>query len=128
MAKTTEQARKYFEDSGLTYNDIEEVDFAVLLILLKKHMHRANKYNITSVDMRVSRIVNGRFKTNGQLIECYLFVNSHYFKKREAISFNKNGFIGFCGWAGGRNHEPFINAFIEWVDTIKLGGAQNEIK
>ncbi|NRT90116.1 hypothetical protein [Clostridium beijerinckii] len=88
-------------------------------MLLNKHIRQANKDGITSVNtMRMSEKVKSKYKSNGELIECYLFMNSHYFTQRECISFNKDGFIGFCGWAGGTNSVPIINAFIEWCNYL----------
>ena len=51
--------------------------------------------------------------------EAYLFVNSYYFTQREAISFNKDGFIGFAGWAGDSNVKPICEAFLEWCDYME---------
>ena len=57
-----------------------------------------------------------RIKYRDQVCEAYLRVNGSYFTDREAISFNRDGFIGFAGWASDKNVKPFINAFMEWVD------------
>ena len=115
---TNEQAREYFKNKGLIYSDITEGDICVLVMLLNKHIKKANKDGITSCDMRMSEKIQSKYKTNGTVQECYLFVNSHYFTRRECISFNRDGFIGFCGWAGGGNPTPIINAFIEWCDGL----------
>lgn len=58
-------------------------------------------------------------KHNGKLRECYLYMNSHYFTRRECISFNRDGFIGFAGWADSKNTAPIVRAFAEWVDYMK---------
>ena len=39
---------------------------------------------------------------------------------REAISFNSDGFIGFCGWADTQNSQPFLNAFRRWLTEYML--------
>lgn len=116
---STESARQYFKDKGLTYDDITEGDICTLVMLLNKHIKQANKDGITSVNtIRMSEKIDSKYKTNGCLISCYLYVNSHYFTRRECISFNKDGFIGFCGWAEGKNHYPIIDAFREWCDLV----------
>jgi hypothetical protein len=115
-----DEARKYLKDKGLSYKDINSGDICVLTMLLNKRIRQANKEGITSVNtMRMSEKIKSKYKSNGELIECYLFMNSHYFTQRECISFNKDGFIGFCGWAGGSNPVPIINAFIEWCDYLE---------
>jgi len=45
-----------------------------------------------------------------------LKVASHYFEGREGIHILQDGRVFFCGWAGGNNHEPFINAFRRWIE------------
>lgn len=52
------------------------------------------------------------------LISCFLYVNSHYFERRECISFNADGWIGFAGWADQGNTNPILRAFIEWCDAL----------
>lgn len=54
------------------------------------------------------------------LREAYIFANSDYFKRREGISFNKDGFIGFCGWADAANTKPFYVAFIKWLAEMHI--------
>ena len=116
---TGEEARKYFESKDLKYSDITEGDICTLVMLLNKSIKQACKNHEMSVDtMRMSQKIKSKFTTNGQLIECYLFINSHYFTQRECISFNKDGFIGFCGWAGGDNPKPIIKAFVQWCDAL----------
>ncbi|QAW33410.1 hypothetical protein ETK61_11510 [Bacillus subtilis] len=115
----SEEARTYFVQKGLSYEDIYEGDICVLVMLLNKHVKQAVKANKMSVDtMRMSQKIKSKYKTNGTLKCCYLYINSHYFTQREAISFNPDGFIGFAGWADSGNTQPLIDAFIEWVDYM----------
>ncbi|APC41554.1 hypothetical protein [Clostridium estertheticum] len=115
----SESVRQYFKDKGLTYKDITEGDICTLVMLLNKKIKAACKNHTMSVDtMRMSLKVKSKFTRNGELIECYLFVNSHYFTQRECISFNKDGFIGFCGWAGTGNAIPIYKAFCNWCDDM----------
>jgi hypothetical protein len=116
---TTEEAREYFASKNLSYADITEGDICTLVMLLNKNIKQACKNHEMSVDsMRMSEKIRSKYTTSGKLIECYLFINSHYFTRRECISFNKDGFIGFCGWAGGKNPVPIIRAFAQWCDAL----------
>ena len=122
---TPDEARARFKDSGLTYDDITDGDILVLIMLLNREIKKSNKTGETSVyTMRLSdkRII--KHKSNGAIIECYLYMNSHYFTQRECISFNRDGFIGFAGWADVGNKNPILRAFLEWVDILK---AQKEV-
>jgi hypothetical protein len=117
--RLNDKARAYFKSKNLTYDDITEGDICVLVMILNKNIKQACKEcNMSVNSMRMSQKIKSKFKSNGRLTECYLFINSHYFTQRECISFNKDGFIGFCGWADERNTTPIVNSFIEWVDTL----------
>lgn len=116
---TTNDARDYFKSKGLSYHDITEGDICVLVMLLNKHLKRSNKTGETSVDtMRMSEKIDMTRKSNGTIISCYLYMNSHYFTRRECISFNIDGFIGFAGWADRCNLNPILRAFLEWCDYL----------
>ena len=39
---------------------------------------------------------------------------------REGITFNKNKFISFAGWADDNNVKIFTEAFCEWVDIVSI--------
>lgn len=116
---SNDEARQYFKDKGLTYDDITEGDILILVMLLNKHIKAAVKDNETSVDslcLSSKKVI--KKKTNGTITACYLYVNSHYFTQRECISFNTDGFIGFAGWADQGNTNPILRAFLEWCDNL----------
>lgn len=124
---TNDEARQYFADKGLTYNDITEGDILTLVMLLNKHIKAANKDNETSVDsMYLSSKKVIKKRTNGKVLACYLYLNSHYFTRRECISFNEDGFIGFAGWADQGNTNPILRAFLEWCDILADGSSCKE--
>ena len=125
---TTEEARQYFKNKGLTYADITEGDILTLVMLLNRHIKKANKDRETSIDtIRLSKKIDIKMKTNGTILACYLYVNSHYFTRRECISFNHDGFIGFAGWADQGNTNPILRAFIEWCDVLAADKEANGI-
>ena len=116
---TNNEAREYFKSKNLTYKDITSGDICTLVMLLNKHIKAACKNHEMSVDsMSMSEKIKSKYTTSGKLVECYLFINSHYFTRRECISFNKDGFIGFAGWSGTRNLIPIIAAFVEWCNNL----------
>lgn len=116
---TSEEARQYFADKGLTYSDITEGDILVLVGNLNKEIKKSNKAGETSVDtMHLSKKVTMKKNRDGSIINCYLYMNSHYFTQREAISFNADGFIGFAGWADQGNTNPLLRAFLSWCDYL----------
>ena len=116
---TNEEARELFRNKGLSYRNITEGYIAALMIFLDQELKSSNKTGETSVNtMHMSKKIRIRKRTNGSIISCYLFMNSHYFTQRECISFNENGFIGFAGWADDGNLNPIKRAFIKWCEMI----------
>jgi hypothetical protein len=116
---TTNEAREYFKNKGLTYQGITAGDICVLVMMLNKNIKAACKNNEMSTgSMHMSEKIKSKYNANGTIKECYLLINSHYFTRRECISFNKDGFIGFAGWSGTQNIKPIIRAFIEWCDYL----------
>ena len=118
---STDEARAYFSNKGLTYDDITEGDILVLTMLLQKELKKSNKAKETSTDMSLSPKVDMKKRSNGTIISCYLYVNANYFTRREAISFNEGGFIGFAGWADVGNRNPLLRAFLKWCDYLAEG-------
>lgn len=117
---TNDEAREHFRECGLTYKDITEGDILSLVLLLNREIKKSNKIGETSVNtMRLSEKIDMKKNTDGTIKTCYLYMNSHYFTRREAISFNTDGFIGFAGWADDGNLNPLKRAFWEWCDVLK---------
>lgn len=115
---TSDDARAYFKSKALTYDDITEGDILVLVMLLQKELKKSNKAGETSIDMTLSAKVDMKKKTNGSVIWCRLYMNANYFTRREAISFNEDGFIGFAGWADVGNKNPLLRAFLRWCNYL----------
>ena len=108
-----------FPEKGLSYHDITEGDILSLLMLLKREIKMSNKAGETSVStMHMSSKIYMKKRTNGTIIKCFLYINSHYFTQLEAISFNEGGFIGFAGWADQGNINPLLRAFLRWCDDL----------
>lgn len=116
---TTQQARDYFKEKGLTYADITEGDILALVLLLNREIKRSIKDRETSTStMHLSHKVDMKKRSNGTIECCFLYLNSHYFTRRECISFNRDGFIGFAGWADQGNTNPILRAFLAWCDSL----------
>lgn len=114
------EAREYFAQKGLTYDDVTEGDILVLVMMLNQEIKKATKAGEMSTStMHLSAKIDMKKKTNGAIQTCYLYMNSHYFTRREAISFNRDGFIGFCGWADQGNTNPVLRAFLRWCDYLE---------
>lgn len=116
---STNDARQYFKDCGLTYDDITEGDILALVMLLNKEIKKSNKDLETSVTMTLSKRIDFVNTPKQTMKKCFLYMNSHYFTQRECISFNQDGFIGFAGWADQGNTNPILRAFLSWCNYLK---------
>lgn len=116
---TNAEARKYFLDCGLSYGDITSGDILALILMINKELRISNKRNETSANMQLSEKIDINCKSNGSIISCFIYLNSHYFTRRECVSFNRDGFIGFAGWADQGNLNPILRAFLKWCDCMK---------
>ena len=127
-ACSNNEARDCFWKSGLTYEDVTTGDILALVMMLNEEIKKSNKAGETSVNtMRLSSKIIKKCRSNGTITECYLLLNSHYFRQRECISFNRDGFIGFAGWADDQNLNPIKRAFIRWCKELsKVKGDQHE--
>ncbi len=106
---TRDGAREFFKDSGLDYS-----------VLSSKNLDRLRR--IVNKELQDSGFFRGTFcckpSFDFQRDQSYgaLYCQADYFKKREAISFNRDGFIGFSGWASTKNVQPILKGFIQWVE------------
>lgn len=116
---TREIAREHFRKCGLSYERIHRYDIDLLRSLLGKEFwdSRSNPDSNDYVKPRMSKKTIFKRK-DGRLIHAYLRMDGAYFKKRECISFNTDGFIGFAGWASDGNVQPVLRAFIRWCDIL----------
>ena len=121
MADYRKEARERFAELGIVkYGSIYEGDIEILYMILNRHIKAwTKKLGCSLPTMHMSKLVKVRKCRNGIIREAYLFVNSFYFTQREAISFNKDGDIGFAGWASDLNVKPICDAFMEWCDYME---------
>ena len=119
-----DDARKYFKDCGLTYQDITHWHLRRLELLLNQKFIEAalsgNEGRPTYwVRVNDAKNYKGQYAEDGTVICAFLTGKGTYFTAREVISFNKDGFIGFCGDADMTNTKPVVAAFREWCDWVK---------
>lgn len=50
----------------------------------------------------------------------YLRCRSYYFDDRQAVTFEKKGFLGFAGWADSQHVQPILRGFVLWAEARAL--------
>ena len=120
---TNDEARAYFVSKGLTYPQITENMIARLqeFLSIELEIYRTSGgKHAEGMGMKLRRPLKKKIKIlkrNG-LQFAYLRVDGSYFHDREAISFNRDGFIGFGGEFSSVNVQPMLKAFCNWCDEI----------
>lgn len=113
-------ARRRFNER-FSYEDILPCDITALEGYISIELAACRSFGKKVVpELSISRYHKTRpiirLGETGGIREAYLFCDASYFKGREAISFNADSFIGFCGWADSYNSIPFVAAFCRWLD------------
>ena len=112
-------ARDYFNKCNITYEDIGMNEIYKLIQFLNKKIADAGSCMLMINEPKLKgRNTNIKLNKNGKIKFAELRVKGTYFDDREAITFNEDGFIGFCGWADGYNLTPFVTGFKDWCDYI----------
>lgn len=102
--------------SLLNYEKINEEYIQMLRIFLTK------EFELFGSDLELklssSRKKDVKVLKRTGLQYAVIEVDGGYFSRREAITFNKDGFIGFAGWACDYNTTPFVSAFEKWIEWL----------
>lgn len=109
-----EICRNLFSSKFDDYKKIGSFEIDNLIKLLEVELSKPNNLNLKICPIRKRDIAY----VDGYIKHCYIMVDGEYFKRREAISFNNGGFIGFAGWASSENSKPIHKAFIKWVKSL----------
>lgn len=118
-----EQARVYFNEKGLSYKDItaEKLDLLETLLVseLAAYRNSGDKHAAEmALQLRKPLKKDRKILKRTGLHYANFRVSGSYFQNREAISFNRDGFIGFGGEFSTANVQPMLKAFIKWCKEI----------
>ncbi|MCX4365087.1 MAG: hypothetical protein OSJ70_04880 [Bacilli bacterium] len=116
---TREEAREYFKKCHLNYEDINMNDIYKLIQILNKKISEVDSVLLMINEPKIKGSYKDIVFKKDKLNFAQIRVKGDYFASREAITFNQDGFIGFCGWASDDNAKPIIDGFIEWCNYIK---------
>lgn len=113
---TRDEARAIWAASSLTYASLNTDRLRALRDMINAEMIASNLMPSGPCGVGSFRMHSSfKAKVGALRIEAYLQCRSYYFRDREAVSFNGNGFIGFAGWADEENVQPILRGFCTWV-------------
>lgn len=108
---TRDAAREIWRETGLQISDLTLGDLAALRRSLDKTMRGSGL-------IRGSFRIDGRARVrreSGRVVFAELRCRSCYFEGRQAVTFERGGFVCFAGWADDTNLQPVLEAFIRWA-------------
>lgn len=121
---TSESMRRLFKNKSLSYGDLNLDNLIKLRDIMREELA---KPPIGSYRMELTDMFDSKFKEEGSSLEHSFWTVKGFlsdedgewlaFESREAISFNRDGFIGFAGWSDSKNVQPFLIAFDEWMEV-----------
>lgn len=117
-----EEARQVFKSYKLNYKDITQNDIRKLSNMIETELINYLDYggnHAKQMDMKVGRQLKKDISfVDDKLEYAFIKIDGSYFKNREGISFNKDGFIGFGGEFSDVNVAPILKAFIKWCNCV----------
>ncbi|WP_417861918.1 hypothetical protein [Vreelandella venusta] len=102
---TREEVREKLAEAGITVANVTTDEIKALRLMIGKHLRSSG---IIRGSARIARA-----RADMRFIE----MRGFYFDRREAVSFNPDGFIGIAGWADNDNVQPILSALLEWSST-----------
>lgn len=108
------EARALWASSGLDYSVLTPDSLSDLVDSIDRAMMASGAAQ-GSLRMKRPPVIHGE---DGVVTCAELRCRSAYFRDREAVTFNDNGFIGFAGWADETNVVPVLDGFAEWVAEL----------
>ena len=114
----SQECRYLWEFAKLQYADIEPYDLDALQGYIAIECAVSCRKGETpryTIPRRKDDSLCCKTSPDGGIVKAYLKIDCPgQWNGREAISFNEDGFIGFCGWADSQNSQPFYRAWREW--------------
>lgn len=117
---TRDDARNLWIEAQLDYSQLNLGRLQKLRTMLNDEMKDSGLISPSGRGVgtyRANAAIKAGISIKGWMAE--LTCRSYYFNKREAVTFNDSGFIGFAGWADDTNVQPILIAFAKWVDWMK---------
>ncbi|MDH3877233.1 MAG: hypothetical protein OET18_05280 [Desulfobacterales bacterium] len=114
------ELRRKFKDSGLSYSKITSKEIALLVSLIKTELRKPSNKNV-GVDIESVNAVKTKYeyrKSNGGLLYSFVVGNEINNYEQPLICFNKDDFIYIAEGFNAIKAEPFLKAFDNWVKEI----------
>ncbi len=119
-----DKARDLFNELGLDYSKISELEIRKLSNILEAHLIgylATGDFHASQMDMKVSPLLKkDLIMKDGKLVSARITIDGRYFKRREGITFSETGWIGFAGEFSDVNTAPILRAFCNWCYNVNV--------
>ena len=131
MQHSKDDLRKLFDES-LSYEKLTADDVFALSCYIGIECMRHNRehrsplrYKLPTIHRNMPKVALAKGRDG--IKSAFIFIDGNYFEGREAVSFNEDGFIGFCGWADGCNGRAILVGFYRWMqERMGIEGETND--
>jgi len=103
--KTNDDAREAIAKAGITSDNVTDDQLIMLWHRLSLRLRNSGNYN-------------GTYKMNAPTDAKFMTCSTEQWDEREAVSFNRDGFIGFAGWADSSNIRPILDGVSDWLGML----------
>jgi hypothetical protein len=101
-----DQVRAALKATGITCQNVTDKELKLLRRVISKHLRKSGIFKGTARIARAHKDLK------------FIEMKAFYFDRREAVSFNTDGFIGVAGWADNKNVQPLLAALMEWSGMV----------
>ncbi len=106
IPKDRDHARNMIKEQGITPFNVSEYQISVLMNCLRKAFKSAPNYS-------------GSMRLKNRKVTKFLEMKTNQWERRECVSFNSDGFVGFAGWADDNNIKPILKAVGMWIEQLR---------
>ena len=101
---TRDNAREAIAAAGITTENVTEEQLSELRKCINSCIVECGHYRNT-------------YRMNDEVSK-YITCRTEQWDRREAVSFNRDGFIGIAGWSDNNNVKPILDGIAEWLDKM----------
>lgn len=103
---TREKARELIAEAGITVESVTIEQLSALRGYINSRM-----------------VISGNYRDSYRMndgVSLYMTCRTDQWDEREAVSFNRDGFIGLAGWSDGTNIKPILQGIGDWLEGFCL--------
>lgn len=102
-----DEVRRVIAERGITCANVSDEELKQLRKMLSEELRKSGIYCHTAKLCRAKKDLK------------FIEMKTEQWERREAVSFNRDGFVGIAGWADAKNVQPLLRALVVWASHIR---------